>query len=192
MNLSDGGHFENLGLYELVRRRCRFIIVCDARGGRRHLRSVRSAAPSASAARTSASRSTSIPIRSVSQADGFSTAHCVVGTHCLPRSRDRVHGGDDQRHFAGGGTGHGRRQWPARGWLLYLKASLTGDEPADVIEYRSRAPRVSTPEHRRPVLLGITVRELPPPGISRAPIGVRRHDSLGGPGGRGMPCPRIR
>jgi hypothetical protein len=28
--LSDGGHFENLGLYELVRRRCRYIVVCDA------------------------------------------------------------------------------------------------------------------------------------------------------------------
>ncbi len=28
--LSDGGHFENLGLYEMVRRRCRFIIVSDA------------------------------------------------------------------------------------------------------------------------------------------------------------------
>ena len=26
----------------------------------------------------------------------------------------------------------------ARGWLLYLKSSLTGDEPADVIEYQSR------------------------------------------------------
>ena len=28
--LSDGGHFENLGLYEMVRRRCRSIVVCDA------------------------------------------------------------------------------------------------------------------------------------------------------------------
>jgi hypothetical protein len=28
--LSDGGHFENLGLYEMVRRRCRLIIVVDA------------------------------------------------------------------------------------------------------------------------------------------------------------------
>ena len=26
---SDGGHFENLGIYELVRRRCRYIIACD-------------------------------------------------------------------------------------------------------------------------------------------------------------------
>jgi hypothetical protein len=28
--LSDGGHFENLGLYEMVRRRCRYVVVCDA------------------------------------------------------------------------------------------------------------------------------------------------------------------
>ena len=28
--LSDGGHFENLGLYEMVRRRCHFIMVSDA------------------------------------------------------------------------------------------------------------------------------------------------------------------
>ncbi|MGH8076295.1 MAG: hypothetical protein ACREPE_03075, partial [Lysobacter sp.] len=29
-HVSDGGHFENLGLYELVRRRCRFILSIDA------------------------------------------------------------------------------------------------------------------------------------------------------------------
>ena len=29
IELTDGGHFENLGLYELVRRRCGLIIVCD-------------------------------------------------------------------------------------------------------------------------------------------------------------------
>jgi hypothetical protein len=28
--LSDGGHFENLAIYELVKRRCRFIMVCDS------------------------------------------------------------------------------------------------------------------------------------------------------------------
>jgi hypothetical protein len=28
--LSDGGHFENLGLYEMVRRRCRYVLVSDA------------------------------------------------------------------------------------------------------------------------------------------------------------------
>ena len=28
--LTDGGHFENLGIYELIRRRLRLILVCDA------------------------------------------------------------------------------------------------------------------------------------------------------------------
>lgn len=28
--LTDGGHFDNMGLYELIRRRCRFVVVCDA------------------------------------------------------------------------------------------------------------------------------------------------------------------
>lgn len=30
VNLSDGGHFDNMGLYELLRRRCRHIILVDA------------------------------------------------------------------------------------------------------------------------------------------------------------------
>jgi hypothetical protein len=30
INLSDGGHIENLGLYELLRRRCKYIVACDA------------------------------------------------------------------------------------------------------------------------------------------------------------------
>jgi hypothetical protein len=28
--LSDGGHFENLGVYELIKRRCKLIVACDA------------------------------------------------------------------------------------------------------------------------------------------------------------------
>ena len=31
--LSDGGHFENLGLYEMVLRRCHYIVVSDAGPG---------------------------------------------------------------------------------------------------------------------------------------------------------------
>jgi hypothetical protein len=30
VNLSDGGHFDNLGLYEVVLRRCHHVLVCDA------------------------------------------------------------------------------------------------------------------------------------------------------------------
>ena len=29
IELSDGGHFDNLGVYELIRRRCGLIVVCD-------------------------------------------------------------------------------------------------------------------------------------------------------------------
>ncbi|SFE38458.1 patatin-like phospholipase domain-containing protein [Roseivivax sediminis] len=30
VELSDGAHFENLGLYELIRRRCKLIVICEA------------------------------------------------------------------------------------------------------------------------------------------------------------------
>ena len=30
VHLSDGGHFENLGVYELIRRRCRYVVSLDA------------------------------------------------------------------------------------------------------------------------------------------------------------------
>ena len=30
IHLTDGGHIEDLGLYELLHRRCKYIIVCDA------------------------------------------------------------------------------------------------------------------------------------------------------------------
>lgn len=34
--LSDGGHFDNLGLYEMVLRRCRYIVACDVSADRRY------------------------------------------------------------------------------------------------------------------------------------------------------------
>src|SRR5262249_51542601 len=30
VHMPDGGHFENLGVYELIRRRCRYIVALDA------------------------------------------------------------------------------------------------------------------------------------------------------------------
>jgi hypothetical protein len=36
VNLSDGGHFDNLGLYEVVLRRCRLVVVSDASCDPRH------------------------------------------------------------------------------------------------------------------------------------------------------------
>lgn len=110
--LSDGGHFENLGIYELVRRRCRYIVAVDA-----------GADPDMSFTDLgNAIRKCRIDLRVKIDLDleplkksgeGLSRWHCVVGRIRYPEGTDCV------------------------GMLLYLKASLTGDEPADILEYRS-------------------------------------------------------
>jgi len=109
--VSDGGHFENLGIYELVRRRCRYIIACDAEqdenlkfGG---------LAGAIRKCRTDFGVEINVDLHRLEKVDGLSRAHCVVGTISYPKPE------------------------PA-GVLLYIKATLTGDEPSDVSEYRSR------------------------------------------------------
>ena len=133
INLSDGGHFENLGLYELVRRRTRFIIVCDAEeDGGLTFGSLGGVVRKCRADFGVEIDIDPAPIRR--RADGSSGAHCVVGTITYP---------EPEPAFAARMTG-GLRPLAAdpppraRGWLLYLKSSLTGDEPADVLEYQSQ------------------------------------------------------
>jgi hypothetical protein len=132
INLSDGGHFENLGLYELVRRRTRFIIVCDAEedGGL----TFGSLGGVIRKCRADFGVEIDIDPRPIRREDGLSGAHCVVGTITYP---------EDEPAFAAGLTGRlmgldGNVRPRARGWLLYLKSSLTGDEPADVVEYQAQ------------------------------------------------------
>ncbi|WP_236848825.1 patatin-like phospholipase family protein [Candidatus Thiodictyon syntrophicum] len=111
--LSDGGHFENLGIYELVRRRCRYIIVgdagCDPRFGFEDLgNAVRKC-------KIDLGIDIDIDPRAIrpDASTGYSAFHCVVG---------RIH--------------YETADQAARpGFLLYLKSSLTGDEPADVLQY---------------------------------------------------------
>ena len=133
VNLSDGGHFENLGLYELVRRRTRFIIVCDAEeDGGLTFGSLGGVVRKCRADFGVEIDIDPAPIRR--RADGSSGAHCVVGTITYPEPEPAF-----AAHMTGGlrelGAGPAPR---ARGWLLYLKSSLTGDEPADVLEYQSQ------------------------------------------------------
>jgi hypothetical protein len=130
VNLSDGGHFDNLGLYELVRRRCRYIIIGDAeQDGDLTFGSLGGAIRKCRADFGVEIDINPDPIRI---ATGYSTAHCVIGTIEYP---------EDETGFYAPATGDGTTAGPqgkAKGWLLYLKSSLKGDEPADVIEYRSR------------------------------------------------------
>ena len=113
VNLSDGGHFDNMGLYELVRRRCRYIVVCDAEQDYTY-----SSQGLASAIRKCRvdfgvviTMTTELP--KPDPDTGLAKWHYAVGRIAYP-----------------GAQGYGR--------LVYLKSSVTGDEPTDVLEYRHR------------------------------------------------------
>jgi hypothetical protein len=116
--LSDGGHFENLGLYELVRRRCRFVVACDAGQDQ----------------------------KSTFEDLGNAIRKCYADLGVpieldLAPLRPR---GDDRRsewHCAVGTIRYDLRDAGAvPGVLLYLKPSLVGDEPADVLHYAATDP----------------------------------------------------
>ena len=114
--LSDGGHFDNLGLYELVRRRCRYIIVCDA--GQDEAMKFNELGAAIEKCRTDFGIDIDIkvdPIRLAKNRE-FSGAHCVVGKI----KYDQL--GPEETH----------------GFLIYIKASLTGDEPTDIIGYAAQ------------------------------------------------------
>lgn len=114
--LTDGGHLENTGAYELLRRRCAVVIASDAEedpalafGGLAAL--VRYA-------RISLGTEIELDVGALRRdAKGFSATHAVVGTIRYP-AIDGV---------------------PAEtGTLVYVKATVTGDEDVLIEEYRSR------------------------------------------------------
>jgi hypothetical protein len=108
--LSDGGHFDNMGLYELVRRRCRYIVICDSEDdGDVKFGGIGMAIRKC---RIDFGAEVNLDLRPLyhSPESFYSPAHCVVGTICYPE-----------------GT---------QGIVVYIKSSLTGDEPADVLNYK--------------------------------------------------------
>jgi hypothetical protein len=118
VHLSDGGHFENLGIYELVRRRCRYIIAVEAP-------SDRGAATDSLANMIRLCRIDfgvridldTAPLEATGP-HGLSRWHCAIGT---------IHYED---------VDHGELP----GILVYVRASMTGDEPADLREYADKNP----------------------------------------------------
>ncbi|MCC6862899.1 MAG: patatin-like phospholipase family protein [Bryobacterales bacterium] len=114
--LSDGGHFENLGVYELVRRRCRFIIASDA--GEDRAFAFENLGNAIRKCRSDLGIEIELDVDRIRRQEesGRSPWHCAVGTI----------------HYESVDPG-------ARpGTLVYLKSSLTGDEPSDVLEYAAR------------------------------------------------------
>ncbi|MEJ2393242.1 MAG: patatin-like phospholipase family protein [Candidatus Thiodiazotropha sp.] len=111
--LSDGGHFENLGIYELVRRRCRYIIASDVEADPNL--EFKGLGNAIEKCRTDLGVPIDIDVSHIKRdADsGLSRWHCAIG--CI-RYSNADPGQQD-------------------GTLLYIKASLTGDEPMDVAAY---------------------------------------------------------
>ncbi|HEY7312336.1 MAG TPA: hypothetical protein VH643_23430 [Gemmataceae bacterium] len=115
--LSDGGHFENLGAYELVRRRCRHIIVSDAGQDGQH--SFEDLGNLIHKCRVDFGIEIEIDLRSLRRDErGRCRWHCAVG-------QIRYDLVDPES---------------APGTLVYIKPSLTGDEPADVLHQAESAP----------------------------------------------------
>ena len=116
VNLSDGGHFENLGLYELIRRRCRYIIVGD--GGNDINMQFGELGNVIEKCRTDFGIEIEIDVGNLrGQPDKtYSGQHCAVG-------KIRYDKLDSE-------------QKP--GILLYIKSTLTGDEPTDVMSYAAQ------------------------------------------------------
>ena len=108
VNVSDGGHLENLGLCELLRRRCRRIIVVD--GTEDPAMTFSCLVAAIRYARIDLGIQIAIDLDGLRLRDGLST-----------------------RHWALGFIDYGRGE---HGELIYLKSSLTGDESEAILEYR--------------------------------------------------------
>ena len=112
--LSDGGHFENLGIYELVRRRCRLIVVVDAGAdGQFDFGDLGNAIRKCG---TDLNVEIDIDVSNIDvlKPAEFSNAHCVTGQIRY----DKVDRDGEV------------------GTLLYIKPSLLGSEFADILNYR--------------------------------------------------------
>jgi hypothetical protein len=117
--LSDGGHFENLGMYEMVLRRCRFIMVCDASTDPQY--EYESLAQAIRKIRIDLG----IPIEfkswgNVGSAEGGPTAQWAVAKIQYSRADKTAEEFD--------------------GDLLYVKPSLIGGEPRDILNYARQNP----------------------------------------------------
>ncbi len=111
--LSDGGHYENLGLWEMVARRCRFIVISDAGCDPDYV------------------------FDDLSNAIRRIRLDLGVPIQFPPLTMTRDGQGRSNPHAALGVIRYGVVDGPSApdGTILYLKATLSGDEPIDVINF---------------------------------------------------------
>lgn len=113
INISDGGHLENMGAYELLRRRCRYIIIGDGEADSDH--SFHGLATFIRYAQIDMGIKIDINLDDLKKNKrGLSHKHYVCGT---------IHYTDREK-----------------GDLLYIKSSMTGDENVYIHEYHNNNP----------------------------------------------------
>ncbi len=112
LNVSDGGHLENLGLYELVRRRCKYIIIGDAEADK-HM-TFKGLAEAIRMIRIDMGISIEIDLDSIYRKNGSGNCHYATGTICY---------GDGQK-----------------GYLLYIKSSVSHEHNPYIEDYMARNP----------------------------------------------------
>jgi hypothetical protein len=115
VNLSDGGHFENLGVYEMVRRRCRYIVVLD--GGCDPTYTYEDLG--------NALRKIRIDLKIPIQFEDRTFQPLRKSESRFATARIGYTAVDDTTED---------------GWLLYIKPVIRGNEPPDVLSYRSDCP----------------------------------------------------
>jgi hypothetical protein len=120
VNVSDGGQFENMGLYELVRRRCRTILICDAEEDCAF--KFEGLGMAVRKCRIDFGVEIDIPTISciLPSSDGFSPLSYAEGTIRYPNP---IH-----PHI------------PIQGKILYIKSTLTGTESVDLRNYKREHP----------------------------------------------------
>ena len=166
--LTDGGHFDNMGLYELIRRRCRTIVVCDGESDRHltfegigmairkarldfgvevvldgldptHPKSEQTPPPVTPPAPTTFNISAE-----VSQTNPAGITGEITGSQ--PPPANHPNGLNSFKDYPANSTHavFGTVVYPEDpsnpGHILYIKASLTGDEPADLLNFRRQHP----------------------------------------------------
>jgi hypothetical protein len=131
VNLSDGGHVENLGAYELLRRRCCLIIIVDAEADPEM--NFDSLIKLQRYALIDLGVRIELPWREIRDATRATSE--VIATSGGPGLRIEARG----PHCAYGKIYYpGTKGAVIEGRLLYVKSSLTGDESDYVIDYKRR------------------------------------------------------
>ena len=142
--LSDGGHFENSGVYELLRRRVPYIIAID--GGQDRLQQGTGLGELQRIAR----------IDFGCEFEEVSSDPTIPFTDMPPSARNilgsmddllAVHGSPNAKRHATllrvrYPVGSAKTGWHSRteSWILYIRLTMTGDEPADLMNYRATHP----------------------------------------------------